>query len=529
MIAIAILLLAAAVGFGLARAIGVPALPLLLLVGAAMAPLGILPDPEVLQDALVLGLTFLVFAAGIELNPRRVGAQRRTVLQVGVAQFAALGLTGLLLAILLGFDLRSALYLGIALSASSTLVVVRVLQQRGQLFEPFGRLVIGVLLLQDLLVIVLMPVVMRSAEGWLPVLAGIAGVGVLMALAWASVRWVAPVIARRFGQDEETLLLVVLAALFLFLGLSTVLGLPVVAGAFLAGVALSRFPLHLLLRGQLSSLTDFFLAIFFTALGALVVVPSLMAVLHALVFAAAVLTITPIVVTIVAERAGLSARSSLESGLLLSQTSEFSLIVALQGLTLGHLTPEVFGTVALVTALTMLVTPLFATDRMTWRLMRLHPMRRRATRMSVPSGHIVLLGCGDNGMPLLETLIAAGHHVVVVDDDPAVISRLEEGEVSAIRGDGSDFHVLRQAGAPDARIVISTMRRARDSENVLKFLPDVPVLVRVFDDASGERIRALGGRPVLYSAAAADDFSRWLDQAESYGLERERRTRPRSE
>jgi len=181
MIAIAILLLAAAVGFGIARAIGVPALPLLLLVGAAMAPLGILPDPEVLQDALILGLTFLVFAAGIELNPHRIGGQRATVLRVGFIQFAALGTAGLLIALFLGFDVRSALYLGVALSASSTLVVVRVLQQRGQLFEPFGRLVIGVLLLQDLLVIVLMPVVMRSAEGWVPVLAGVAGVGVLMA------------------------------------------------------------------------------------------------------------------------------------------------------------------------------------------------------------------------------------------------------------------------------------------------------------------------------------------------------------
>jgi len=336
-------------------------------------------------------------------------------------------------------------------------------------------------------------------------------------------------VARRFGEDEETLLLVVLAALFLFLGLANLLGLPVVAGAFLAGVALSRFPLHLLLRGQISSLTDFFLAIFFTALGALVVVPSLVTVVHALVFAAAVLIITPIVVTAVAERSGLSARASLEGGLLLSQTSEFSLVVALQGLALGHLTQEVFGTIALVTALTMLLTPLFATDRMTWRLMRLHPSRRTQGRMSVPSGHIVLLGCGDNGMPLLETLIAAGHHVVVVDDDPAVIARLQEGDVATIRGDGSDFHVLRQAGAPDARIVISTMRRAKDSENLLRFLRGVPVLVRVFEEEAAERIRALGGRPVLYSAAAADDFSRWLDQAEEYGLRRERRTRPRPE
>jgi Kef-type K+ transport system membrane component KefB len=528
MVPLAMLLVGAAVGLGVAKWLRLPAIPLLVLSGLMLSVLGVLREAALLQDVLVLGLTVLVFVAGVELNPRRVGEQRRAALGVGFAQFFVLLVLGGFAALALGFALFESMYLALAITASSTLVVVRILQQRQQMFEPFGRLVIGVLLLQDLLVILLIPVLSRAPRGAAAALLGLLAALVLVALAWVCLRWVTPYLITRLRLDEEALLLTTLALLFVFLGLADLLGLPLVAGAFLAGVALSPFPVSGVLRGQLNSLSDFFHAVFFTALGAFLVLPSLMGLFQALVLALLVVLATPPLVTIVAERAGLSARPAIESGLLLAQTSEFSLVVALQALALGHVDQEVFTIVALITVATMILTPFLATDRNTWRLMAFHPLRQTARIDRPMRDHVLLLGCGDNGWPLLETLIGAGHEVLVVDDDPAVIDRLREGDIPSIRGDGSDYEVLHAANAREAKIIISTMRRPGDNTVLLDYVDGVPTLVRVFEPEDAERIRAHGGTPVLYSRAAAEDFLKWLEQAEEVGVHRERRMHSRN-
>jgi Kef-type K+ transport system membrane component KefB len=524
---LAILLAGAALGMGASKWLGIPAIPLLLVAGVLLSVAGLLPPQESLADALLLGLNVLVFVAGVELNPRRVGRQRRTALRVGMAQFTVLAALGLISALALGFTLGESMYLALALTASSTLVVVRILRQRQQLFEPFGRLVIGVLLLQDLLVILLIPVVSRLPQGIMSAAIGFVSALALTGLALVSLRWITPFVLTRLQHDEETMLLVTLALLFIYLGLADMLGLPLVAGAFLAGVSLSSFPVSGLVRGQLSSLSDFFLAIFFTALGGLLVIPSAAGLFQAVVLTLLVLIATPPLVTLVAEREGQSARSAIESGLLLAQTSEFSLVVGLQALAFGHVDQEIFSIIALITVTTMILTPFVATDRMAWRLMGYHPLRRGLRLDRDLKGHVLLLGCGDNGMPLLETLVSAGHDVLVVDDDPAVIQRLREGDIPSIRGDGSDPEVLRAANARSARLVISTMRRPTDHLALLDQVPGVRVVVRVFEPEDAEAVRLRGGEPVLYSHAAADEFMRWLDQAEAVGIDRERRTRPR--
>jgi Kef-type K+ transport system membrane component KefB len=528
-IGIALLLAGAAVGFAVARLLQLPAVPFLLIAGLLLNLLGLLPEQLLLEDTIQLGLAFLVFAAGIELNPHRVGGQRGVALHVGFAQFVLLGLVGFATVRLFGIGPQQAVYLALAVAASSTLLVVRLLQQRKQMFEPFGRLVVGVLLLQDMLVIVLLPVLVGLPQGIGAAARGLVGSAILVGGAIACSRWLVPRVILRMDLDEEELLLATLALLFLFIGAAVYLGLPMIAGAFLAGFALSSFPVNGIVRGQLGSLSDFFLAIFFTALGGLVGIPDPSDLLLALALAAVVILLTPLIVVLVAERAGLSARAAIESGLLLAQTSEFSLVIVLQGWAAGHLDEGVVTVIVVVTMVTMFVTPFLATNRMTWRLMSFHPLRRKVDIAEPPTDHVLLIGCGDNGLPLLETLLAGSRQVVVIDDDPAVIEALREGDVECIRGDGSDFDVLRRAGATEASIIISTMRRPRDSLHVLDRVHDVPVLVRVFDQEDVDRVRRRGGIPISYAEAATQDFLAWLDQASDFGLDRERRTRPRGD
>lgn len=514
MVGIAVLLFAAAAGYGIAQLLRVPTVPILLVIGLALARMDALPF-ELLEDTLVLGTTMLLFVSGMELNPRRTRTQRDAAVRVGVLQFLLLGAVGLGAALLLGHPLLHAAYIALALTASSTLVVIRMMQRRRQLFEPFGRLVLGVLLLQDLLLLLLIPLVTDLPDGAIAVVSGVAATIALVLLALLTFRYIAPRVQRLDG-DDEVLLLVVLAVLFAFIALADVLHLPLVTGAFLAGVALSRFPLSGMARTQLGSIGEFFSALFFVALGALIGIPTGSELVHAVLLTLVVLVVTTPLVTLIAERAGMSTRAAIESGLLLSQTSELSLVIGLFGLIAGQLTQSVFTVIALVTLITMLLTPFITTEAVVlWlvhhRPVRTLPRRRRLDQFVPRAGHVVVLGSGSTGMPLLETLLASGVEIVVIDDDPLVVSRLREAEIPCLRGDASNVELLRQAGADRARMVISTIRRPRDNRHLLQVARGVPVLVRVFDEADAEWIEGLGGTAVLASHAAAEETMRWFD------------------
>jgi CPA2 family monovalent cation:H+ antiporter-2 len=390
-------------------------------------------------------------------------------------------------------------------------VVVRLLQRRRQLFEPFGRMVLGVLLLQDALIIVLIPVAVLFSQGTIAVLVGLFVTAGMAFLSWASLRWIAPFLVARTQGDGETFLLSVLGFLFLFMGVSHLVGLPLVVGAFFAGMALSAFPVNGLVRGQMASISDFFVALFFTALGAFLTLPSVEVFLQGLALALVVILVTPPVVAFLAERAGFSARPGIFSGLLLSQTSEFSLVVGLQGMVMGHISQDTFTVIALATLVTMTLTPFLATDFLTWKLLDFHPGTRASELDPPPDDHIVLLGGGSSGQALLEELSLAAHEVVVVDDDPVIIGFMEESGFRTVRGDVTDDEVLRKAGVHRARMVVSTVRRPEDNGPVLAMAGDTPVLARAFNVEDAEWIRERGGEPVLFSDAAADEFLAWFD------------------
>lgn len=508
------LLFAAALAYGLAHALSVPSIPLLLLTGVGLAVSGQLPA-ELLEDTLVLGTTILVFVTGMELSPRRTRSQRQSSLRVGGLQFVSLGLVGVFAALFLGYGAVDAAYIALALTASSTLVVVRLLQQRRQLFEPFGRLVLGVLLLQDLLVLLLVPVITDLRDGILPMVRGFAATLALALLALVSFRYVTPQI-QRFDDEDEIMLLVLLAVMFVFVGLADALALPLVTGAFLGGVSLARFPLSGMARTHLSSISEFFSALFFIVLGAFIGIPTGTELWHAALLALVVLVVTPPLVTGIAERTGMASRPAIEAGLLLAQTSEISLVIGLFGLIAGQITESVFTVIALVTVITMVATPFVTADRVVWWFVHRRPARflpnRRRTDQQIPeSGHVLVLGSGSTGMPLLETVLASGAEVVVIDDDPAVVSQLRDAEIPCLRGDASDETLLRRANASRARIITSTIRRPQDNRRLLEIARGVPVLVRVFDEHDAAWIRELGGTPVLASHAAADEMMKWFD------------------
>lgn len=514
MIEVAVLLAFASVAYGGARWTGLPAVPLMVLAGAVASAVGMLSPPTV-QEILVLSLSVLLFTAGTALDLPASGRLRGVTLRIAVLQFLVLGGLGLGAGLLFGYGWHTSLYVATALAVSSTLLGVRVLQRRRQRFEAYGRVVAGILLLQDLAVIALIPILTYLGAGPGGVLGALASALLLVGLSLATRRWIVPAVFARVSSDGETWLLLALTTLFAFLGIGTVLEVPTVTSAFLAGLSLSRFPAGTVARGQLTSLTEFFSALFFTALGTWIVVPGLRELGQSAVLAALVLLATPPIVAAAAERWGFTARAGLLSGLILAQTSEFSLVVALQGVSLGLVEPTVFTVVALTTVLTMSATPLLATDRVVWFLVHRHPLRkppRAPGGESPPEDHVLLLGCGSNGMQVLDLLFLEGVSVTVVEEDPAVVAALDQAGIPVVRGDAADPETLRAAGIERCRVIVSTLRRSEDNGAALDLARprDVPVLARVFEEEEEAWIRNRGGTPVSFAHATAEDFFAWL-------------------
>ncbi|CAN5116960.1 cation:proton antiporter [soil metagenome] len=519
----AILLMTAAAGFGLARWLQLPVVPVLIGAGMALNLAGVLPsefhlglpvgEEESRGEAMRLlefGLVFLVFASGVELNPRRFVRLGKTVTWVATVQFGVSAVIGFFTSRLMGFDILEATYLGFGLAASSTLVVVGQLRIRQAMFEPFGRVVTGVLLLQDAGLIVVIVVLSRIAGGPGGIGVGLGAVALLGGVAWLGQKRVIPWLVKRMDPDEESLLLWLVAVLFGFVGVAYWLGLPPIVGAFAGGFAFSAFPLNGLVRGQLSSLSGFFQALFFVALGGLAGVPDAAQWLGALQFSGIVLLVTPPLVAVVAAWRGLNTRSSIESGLLLAQTSEFSLLLGVSGLALGHLSTGGFAVLTMTPMITLTLTPFVGRERVADALLRLHRFGYRRGIEKAPEGHVLVLGFGSAGMWTVKPLRAQGEEVLVVDDDAMVCRTLARQGIPVLRGDGSEKEVLAQAGAGNAKLVIVSMRRVGDAIKVLETVRGVPVLVRVFEKEEADRIRAAGGVPIMNSDAAAETFLAWF-------------------
>ncbi len=529
MLEITAILTAAALVYGLCRATRSPEIPLLVLAGVGLTAVGqlpaielmgwsmelphLMPDREFVIGMLQIGLAFLVFVAGLEMAPSRVGDKGGLALKVGLVQFSAVGLLVTWLTLRLGYGVEESLYVALAVSASSTLVVVRLLKQRRELFEPFGRMIIGVLLLQDMLVIgalILLSALSESGDG-VTIMSLETAVGMLVATVILN-RFVMPKVIEFYRDDEEKLLLIVLATLFAFIGISYLGDVPMVAGAFFAGLSMSGFPTRSLVRGLMSSLSDFFVVVFFISLGALLEIPTGQAVLEALVVIAMVLLLTPVVVAVVAEKAGMTSRGALEAGLLVAQTSEFSLVVALFGWDAGILSDDLLAMIVLVTVVTMTVTPIWSGERFVRWLMRFHPNPGPKTKVGVDEGHVVIIGGGTAGTLLAQKLKERGQRPVVVDNDPMVTVRFRDRECGAVWGDAEDRKTLEEAGVDKALAVVVTTGNLRHFQAVKRLAPKgSPLWHHAFEPSQAEAARQMGAETIIYADAAADAFIDWFD------------------
>ncbi|MDQ2867228.1 MAG: cation:proton antiporter [Verrucomicrobiota bacterium] len=460
-----------------------PILLAYLVAGFALGPAGsgMIESAENISAISELGLIFLLFMIGLEIDLKKIASAGRSITLTALVQICVGAILGVLFFRLCGFGLRSgawdALYLGIGAALSSTVIIVKVLYEKQELDTLTGRITLGVLVLQDLAAILFLAV-QPNLENLAPSILLLSFVRVVLLVAAALVvsRYALPAIFRRVARSPELVQVGALAWCFLVGELGERLHLSREMGALIAGVALSTFPYALDVTAKVTSLRDFFVTLFFVGLGMQIPRPTPLLIGWALVFAVFV-TVSRFVTTftpLYLMRQGL--RTSLVPAINLGQVSEFSLVILALGALVHHLAdPSTTGMVALAFTLLAAVST-FGMSKSDGLTRTLIPwLKKRGLRdldyagddMHADGAHghgksrVVFLGFFRTASSLLEEMQRHAPDLIgdtaVVDFSPVAREGLLARKVRVIYGDVSQRDTLLHANIEHAEVLICTV------------------------------------------------------------------------
>ena len=482
----------------------------LLIAGIALGPgvLGLVRIDESITLLAEVGIALLLFLVGLKLDVRIVARLGPVALVVGLAQIVLTFLLGLGIAAAFGRIGIAAVYLGLALTFSSTVVVVKLLTDVRMIDRLHGRLAVGILVIQDIVVVLAMIALTATAGdgGAIGEFVGVLMRGVVFVLASLVLgRFVATPTMHLLGRQAELLVLGAIAWAVSFGALSTILGFSAEVGAFLAGMTLASTQYREAISGRLTPLRDFLLLFFFIEIGAGIDPASLRAGLPiALTLSAAALVAKPIIVTGLLSLAGHRQKVSLATGITLAQISEFSLILVALGVAQGSVGSDIAGIVTTTALITIAISSqmIARTERLVNRLSSRLPRieRRVAGRADLEDGpplrpDVIVVGLGRFGSTVVEELLDRGEHVVGVDFDPRAVAEGRLG-IPILYGDADDPSLGEQLPLEGSRWVVSTLRSPEANLTLVRSLrlngyPGA-IAVASEDPADCERLRAAG-------------------------------------
>jgi Kef-type K+ transport system membrane component KefB len=511
-----LVLIGAALLLFAARPLRVPPILTYMLAGLALGPLaGLLTVSGSLDLFAELGVALLLFVVGLELSLDRIRAVGRTAVVAGSVQVAVIVALGAALARALGVDGAGALLAGLVAAFSSTVVVVKLLDRLGELGRLHGRLAIGILLVQDVLVAVVLTLLgglgapgAAGGSPWPALALALLGITGLALAGAAAARWVLPGFVRWMSAAPEGLFVVALTWVFGFILTAEALQLSIELGAFLAGVVLAQLPYNDELRRRTHPLVDFFLAVFFVSLGARMD-PAAMAATWpaALAISAFVLVAKPVVIAVLLALMGQPRRASALAGLTLGQVSEFGFILTGLAVGAGLVGPDFLGLVSLVGLLTIGVSAVLVpgagafVDRLERRgLLDLLPGAggEDETIAAPLARHVVVVGMNTLGRMLVRRFGDRGEDVLAVDTDA---SKLEGVGTRTLVGDVTIGAVIEAAGIPRAKLVVSTLQ-IEDVNSLLAYRCArlaVPVSIHAFDPTLVDELLEIGADHLMVS------------------------------
>jgi Kef-type K+ transport system membrane component KefB/uncharacterized UPF0146 family protein len=526
----AVLAVAAVVGF-IATRLKQPLIVAFIAVGIIVGPsvLGWVSHEEPLELLAEIGIAVLLFLVGLKLDIHLVRTTGKVAVITGLGQVLFTSVVGFGIAYVLGMSVVTALYVAVALTFSSTIIIVKLLSDKRELDELHGRIAIGFLIVQDIVVVLVMIALTATGgerEGDLPTeVALVLGKGAAFLLAIGVLtRWVLPRLLALVAQSRELLVVSAVAWAVSVAAVSDWLGFSTEVGAFLAGFALASTPYRESLASSLTGLRDFLLLFFFIQLGSNLDFGEVGAQIPAAILLSAFVLIgNPIIVMVIMGVMGYPKRVSFLSGLAVAQISEFSLILVALGLQLGQIENETVGLVTLVGLITIgLSTYLILYSHQIFD--RISPMlsvfERRVPTVAdeafdVEPADVIMFGYGRFGTNLARRLAEEGQSVLVVDWDPHARASGIDG-VRIVYGDAEDPEFPASLPLSAASWVVSAIPRYDTNKVLVDAVRhwgfDGKIAVTAHTATDAERIGSVGVDLVMepFLEAAGDSVAQLL-------------------
>jgi Kef-type K+ transport system membrane component KefB len=475
-----------------------------LIAGFVIGPFGMgwVKSQESISVISELGLIFMLFMIGLEIDLKKIVRAGRVILFAAGGQLVGACVFGVLFFIGIGLGGFDAVYLTIACALSSTVIIVKVLYEKRELDTLPGRITLGVLVLQDIFAILFLAVQPSLANLQVSViLLSVGRVGVLVATALVLSRYVLPKLFHQIARRPELILLGALAWCFLIGEIAERLHLSREMGSLVAGVSLSTFPYALDVTAKVTTLRDFFITLFFVALGMTIPIPSMGVIWLALVIAAFTVisrvatTFTPLYLM----KQGL--RASLLPAINLAQISEFSLVVIQTGVVAGHIQTQTASAVsfAFVILAVLSTFAIVRSDQITRSA--IGPLKRIGIRdldhvHAHDAGHegghgevrrVVILGFFRAASALLSEIERRNPDLLdqlsVIDFNPNVFRTLADRGLHVIYGDISNVDTLVHAGVGKAELIIlsvpDSLLKGADNEKLVRHVRTLNPTARI--------------------------------------------------
>lgn len=528
---ILVFLVAAGLIVPLLRSVRIPAVLGFILAGIALGPFGLgalshvwpfigyltLSNPEAAIPFAELGVLFLLFLLGLELSVERLWTLRRVVFGAGPFQVVASALAIGMLAFALGLPAEAAAMVGLALALSSTAIVMQLLLDARSATQPIGRMALGVLLLQDLLVAPILIYVGFVSGGdahniWFVIgealVNGLAALAIIFVIGRFGLRRIFSLAARVGGRDflmALTLLAVVGAAT-----ITQEAGLSLALGAFLAGLLLGETEFKHQAEIDLEPFKGLLLGLFFMTVGMGLDLSAILANWPLVIGGVAVLITIKAAIAFAACRLfAAHLPVALEASLLLAPAGEFAFVVLGAGLAGGVIEPEAATLVAAIAGLSMMLTPgSWALGKRLSRLVSPKRVEAEAEPIQPIEGqHAIIAGFGRVGQAVAKVLDKEGIGYVAIEQDAARVKAERDRGAPVYFGDAARHEILEAAGIGDSYLVVITLDDARSVERLVEAIRtqrgDIPILARAHDVDHARALYAVGATFVVPDAIEA--------------------------
>ncbi|AKB73828.1 Glutathione-regulated potassium-efflux system protein KefC [Methanosarcina lacustris Z-7289] len=509
-----------------------------LLAGILAGPFGfgLIQEGEKIELLAEIGVVLLLFTIGIEFSLRDLLKLKRIVLIGGGLQ---LSITTLLIAFIflwLGYSQESSIFMGLLVSLSSTAIVLKLLQERGEMYSAHGRIALGILIFQDVAAVVIILLT--------PLLAGVPGTETaffqlilqglgLVLFTLVSARYIVPYLMYQIARtrNSELFLLSVVVIGLSVAWLTSMTGLSLALGAFLAGLIISESEYATQALGNVIPFRDMFVSIFFVSIGLLLDLDILREHLFLILAATfAVMFLKAVVNALSTFLIGFPLHTMVLVGLSLSQVGEFSLILANVGFANGLVSSETYQEFLNVAVISMVLTPFIMGMG--------HQAAAFAQELSLPQvlksgwykglvdyslekgleNHLVIIGYGVNGRNVAIAARAASIPYSIIDINPDTVRKEKSKGEHIMYGDAAQKAVLEHAGIRDAKSVVVTagdpVSAKRIIEAARRLNPEVHIIARTHFLSELERFYALGADEVISDEfeSSIELFSRVLNR-----------------